>query len=184
MGSIKPLTKDDWLTQAMELLRTQGVGGVRVLTLAKSLKISRGSFYWHFHDRQDLLDHMLDWWDREMTDTVIRYVSKINGKAQKRILALGEFVVRNNMNRYDSAIRTWAEGDRKAATVLERVMKKRLATMTDLFREAGFSKAEATTRGHLLAIYIMSEDAVHLNDSLRTRLQLVRRQVQALTSSE
>ena len=73
MGDGRVLTKDDWLGEAMELLRSQGVGGVRILTLAKSLQVSRGSFYWHFRDRRDLLDHMLDWWDRQMTDTVIEF---------------------------------------------------------------------------------------------------------------
>ena len=48
--SKKALTKDDWLNAAMELLRTDGVGGVRVLTLAQKLRVSRGSFYWHFED--------------------------------------------------------------------------------------------------------------------------------------
>jgi len=47
MSGRKTLTKEDWLRAAMELLRTRGIGGVRVLPLAKELGVSRGSFYWH-----------------------------------------------------------------------------------------------------------------------------------------
>jgi AcrR family transcriptional regulator len=178
------LTKDDWLRAAMKVLRTQGVGGVRVLGLARSLGVTRGSFYWHFRDRQDLLDHMLDWWDREMTDTVIRHTDGVRGDAVKRIVALAELVPRKDLNRYDSAMRAWADGDRKVAAVTRRVTRKRLEYVAGLFREAGFSPREATTRGHLLAIYIMSEGVVLAGESLQTRLRLLRRQVRTLTRPE
>jgi hypothetical protein len=127
---------------------------------------------------------MLDWWDRKMTDRVIRHMSGIRGNACKQIMALAEFVVQNDLNRYDPAMHSWAEGDHKVAAVLERVMKKRLATVTSLFRKAGFSRAEATARGHLFAIYIMGKNAVHIGDSIQTRLKLIRRQVRILTSQE
>ena len=109
MGRRRVLTRDDWLKQSMEVLRTDGVGGVRILRLAKSLGVSRGSFYWHFRNRQDLLDHMLDWWERTMTDVVINYTDPIKGDGYKRVLALAEFVLREDKNRYDMAIRSWAQ---------------------------------------------------------------------------
>jgi AcrR family transcriptional regulator len=71
------LTRDDWLAGAMELLRERGVGGVRILTLAQRMGVSRGSFYWYFKDLADLLDGMVEWWDREMTDSVIRHTETV-----------------------------------------------------------------------------------------------------------
>jgi len=165
----------------MEVLRTQGVGGVRVLGLAQSLDVTRGSFYWHFRDRQDLLDHMLDWWDRKMTDTVISHTDRFKGDGHKRILALAEVVLRQDRNRYEMAMRSWAEGDRKAAAVFRRVIQKRLEYVSGLFGDAGFSPGEATARGHLLAIYLMGENALHIGTSLENRLRLLRRQVRTLT---
>jgi AcrR family transcriptional regulator len=166
----------------MELLRTRGIGGVRVLPLAKGLGVSRGSFYWHFEDRDDLLRSMLDWWDREMTDSVIRVSNEDRGSARTRLMAVAEDVVRFRRNRYDTAIRTWAEGEKRAAKTLERVVRKRLDYVTSLFREAGFSPAEARARGDLLAVYIMSEDSILANETLETRLRLMRRQIRLLTS--
>jgi AcrR family transcriptional regulator len=182
VGTKRVLTKEDWLKLAMEVLRTDGVGGVRVLSLARSLGVTRGSFYWHFRDRRDLLDHMLDWWDREMTDTVIGHAERVRGEGYKRILALAEFILREDKNRYDMAIRSWADGDRKVAAVLRRVMQKRLEYVSGLFRDAGFSPRQATARGHLLAIYVMSEKTIHIGESLQTRLRLLRRQVRTLTN--
>ncbi len=165
----------------MELLRTRGIGGVRVLTLARNLRVSRGSFYWHFEDRQDLLDGILEWWDREMTDVVIDRASAARGGAKKRLLLTAENVVANGLSQYDSAIRSWAEGDKKAAKVLRRVTRKRLGYIASLFEEAGFPPGEARARGELLAIYLMGEAAIHVEESLEARLRLLRRQVRLLT---
>lgn len=176
------LTKDDWLEAAMELLQTRGIGGVRILTLAQNLHVSRGSFYWHFEDHRDLLRAMLDWWDREMTDTVIQFADSTRGSPQKRLMAVAEDVLRSDRNRYETAMRTWAESDRKAARTLHRVVNKRLDYVTSLFREAGFSPAEARARGDLLAVYIMSEYSILAEETLETRLRLLRRQVRLLTS--
>lgn len=182
MPAKQNLTKDDWLRAAMELLRTRGIGGVRVLTLAQKLRVSRGSFYWHFEDRQDLLNSMLDWWDRQMTDAVIEYANSTRGSPQKRLMAVGEDVLKSDRNRYETAMRTWAESDRKASRTLQRVVNKRLDYVTSLFREAGFSPAEARARGDLLAVYIMSEYSILAEETLETRLRLLRRQVRLLTS--
>ena len=54
--------------------------------------------------------------------------------------------------------------------------------MTSLFRELGFSPAEARARGDLLAVYIMSEDSILVDETLETRLRLMRRQIRLLTS--
>ena len=182
MSARETLTKDDWLRAAMELLRTRGIGGVRVLPLAKELGVSRGSFYWHFEDRDDLLRCMLDWWDREMTDSVIQFANKGHGSAQKRLMAVAEDVVRFDRNRHETAIRTWAESDKRAAKILRRVVNKRLDYVTSLFRDASFSPAEARARGDLLAVYIMSEDSILAHETLETRLRLLRRQIRLLTS--
>ena len=178
----KSLTKDDWLRAAMEMLRTRGIGGVRVLPLAKNMRVSRGSFYWHFENLQDLQDSMLDWWDREMTDSVIERVETAPRDGQKRLMVAGENILRADLSRYDSAIRSWADGDKKAARVLRRVLRKRLDYIISLFAEAGFSPAEARARGKLMAVYLMSEGAILMDESLKDRVRLLRRQVRSLMS--
>ena len=177
----KHLTKDDWLAAAMDLLRTRGIAGVRILPLAKRLGVTRGRFYWHFEDHDDLLRSMLDWWDREMTDSVIRFSGETRGGVERRLMAIAEEVVRSNANRYESAIRTWAESDKRAANTLARVVHKRIDYVTDLFREAGFAPAQAQARGNLLAVYIMSEDSILAEETVETRLRLLRRQIRLLT---
>ncbi len=48
-----------------------GVGAVRVEVLARSLGVTKGSFYHHFSKRADLLEAMLDTWREIGTEAII-----------------------------------------------------------------------------------------------------------------
>ena len=40
-----------WTNAALKTLARSGIDGVRVELLAKELSVTKGSFYWHFKDR-------------------------------------------------------------------------------------------------------------------------------------
>jgi AcrR family transcriptional regulator len=50
------LDRDEWIEAAIDLLAEEGVQGMRVEVLAKNFGVTKGSFYWHFKDRQDLVE--------------------------------------------------------------------------------------------------------------------------------
>ena len=56
------LDRAAWIQAALDTLADEGVTGVRVEVLAKRLHVTKGSFYWHFKDRQDLLSGILETW--------------------------------------------------------------------------------------------------------------------------
>ena len=56
------LSRNSWLEVALELLQNDGINAVTVDALAIQLGITRGSFYHHFKDRNDLSKEMLDYW--------------------------------------------------------------------------------------------------------------------------
>jgi len=61
-----PLTRDDWLDGAFTAVVEGGFDNLRVLTIAKALRVTCGSFYWHFTDHADLLAALLARWrDRQ-----------------------------------------------------------------------------------------------------------------------
>ena len=57
-----PLDRAAWIKGAFAILAEHGPAGLRVEVLAKRLDVTKGSFYWHFKDRRDLLDAVLDEW--------------------------------------------------------------------------------------------------------------------------
>src|SRR5664279_4441164 len=56
------LGAEDWVQAGLRTLARRGVSNVRVERLARDLKVTKGSFYWHFTDRDALLDAMLSSW--------------------------------------------------------------------------------------------------------------------------
>ena len=61
------LGRDDWLDAAFRAAVEHGFDGVRVLTLADTLQVTRGSFYWHFKDHATLIEALLErWQSREL----------------------------------------------------------------------------------------------------------------------
>ena len=56
------LDREAWIKASLAILAEKGLDGIRVEVLAKRLKVTKGSFYWHFKDRRDLLDAVLKTW--------------------------------------------------------------------------------------------------------------------------
>ena len=59
------LTKEDWINAGWLLMTSKGVEGVKVEVLARQLDVSKGSFYWHFKNRNELLEAILQRWEEQ-----------------------------------------------------------------------------------------------------------------------
>lgn len=125
------LTRDDWLNAAFRAAIEGGFGAVRVLTLADSLGVSRGSFYWHFADHAELVNALIDrWYQREIAaDERLRQSALPDPTS--RILhildnAIAHSVEEREFDRFEQALRSLASKDSAVAVVLEKVDRARL----------------------------------------------------------
>ena len=149
-----------WLVAGLESLRKGGVGEVRVERLAADLGITKGSFYWHFKNRGELLEALLEHWSREMTDVEFERIQALRGGLAGRLLALAEDVLEKGMGRYDPAIRAWARTDRKVAAAVGQVDRRRVRALTGFFEDGGVGAAEARTRARLFYTFLLGEPQV------------------------
>jgi len=167
------LSREDWIRGALELLSTAGVEGVKIVPLAERLGVTSGSFYWHFKNRPELYDALLDYWEREMTDAAIEAAKRFEGSPGERIWHLMEQVMATGMARYDLAIWHWAQSDPAAQTVFQRTVDKRFAFAKWMFSQAGFSETQAESRGRLMVVYMMGESTL-ISDTKRKRKKQLR----------
>jgi AcrR family transcriptional regulator len=65
---VRDLKREDWLRAARLALLRGGVEAVRVEKLARALGVTKGSFYWHFTGRQELLELLLREWENEVPE--------------------------------------------------------------------------------------------------------------------
>ena len=166
------LSKDDWLIAALKMCET-GIDKVRVAPLAEQMGVTTGSFYWHFKNRRELLDALLEFWEREMTDGPIAAAREFSGKPAERIFFIMETVMTHSLARYDLAIWHWAQSDTNAHRVFKRVLKKRFSFAAWMFAQAGFSKEQAEIRGRMMVVYMMGELTL-VPESMTRRLEQLR----------
>jgi AcrR family transcriptional regulator len=152
--------KAQWLVAGLDALRKGGVAEVRVERLAESLGITKGSFYWHFRNRGELLEALLEFWSREMTDVEFERIQALRMGVAERLAELAEDVLEKGMGRYDPAIRAWARHDRKVAAAVARVDRRRVRALAGFFEEGGFSAADARTRARLFYTFLLGEPQV------------------------
>jgi AcrR family transcriptional regulator len=175
------LSRSDWLAAALKALEKGGLGAVKVLPLAATLGVSRGSFYWHFRDHDDLIESVLAYWDIEFNDAVIERSLSGSEDAGERFRSLFEDVVKHRRGRFDPAIRAWALHDRRAAAVLRRVDRKRMAHVVRLFRDLGFGAAHAEARARLVLTYFVGDHVILVKEPPAKRRKLLQLRYELLT---
>jgi AcrR family transcriptional regulator len=100
--------------------------------------VTKGGFYWHFGDRQALLEEILDTWERVVIDEAIERVEGGGGDARaklRRLFALASSPEARGLGSIDLAIRDWARRERAVARRLERVDSRRMDYMRSLFAQ-------------------------------------------------
>jgi AcrR family transcriptional regulator len=151
------LDRDAWIRGAVSILAEHGAERLRVEVLAKRLGVTKGSFYWHFKDRRDLEDAVLEFWkDGRIRD--IRKQTQADPGAEAAALLHTIEVYASARNRkgiaIEAAVRGWARRDAQAAAVVEEVDAERLACACRLFRACGLPEQEARGRSLLLYAYV------------------------------
>ncbi len=165
------LHQEDWLQHALETLRKEGVGGLRVEPLARSLGVTTGSFYWHFEDRRDLLDRVLGHWADSMTRAIARRMTSQEDPDTQLESLLGD-VIRDDRSRYEIPVRNWANFDEQAAKAVRKVDECRLAYVNGLFLQLGFSEEQAAVRSRMFIFYLLGGSGFSVDDSVERRLEL------------
>ena len=149
----KRVSKAQWLEQALEMLASNGVEAVKIEKLAKALGVSRSGFYWHFKNRQDLLQHLLDFWVDEYTGVVTDNSELKVLHANKRLLVTMEMVRDFDLAKYDLSMFSWAKSDPMVHKVVREVVEMRLDHMRTIFKELGFTGDEIEMRSRLFVCF-------------------------------
>uniref|UniRef100_A0AAU2JTY4 TetR/AcrR family transcriptional regulator n=1 Tax=Streptomyces sp. NBC_00049 TaxID=2903617 RepID=A0AAU2JTY4_9ACTN len=139
------VTSDDWTMAALSALARGGVSAVAVDVLAKELAVTRGSFYWHFKNRDALLVAALEVWERLGTAEVIEALGA-EPDPMKRARALFEVALGDEeIAGLEPAI--VAQVDHPAvAEVLQRVTRTRIDYLTGIFADLGLPPQDARRR--------------------------------------
>lgn len=133
-------------------LLTGGIEEVAVESLARQLGVTKGSFYWHFAGRSDLLGSILDKWERESTDVIIESVEGSSDDPVARLAKLWDLSSNDAVapGELEVRLREWAARDPEVAAKLREVDARRLDYVARLLVEAGLSEPTARVRAEAM----------------------------------
>ena len=143
------LTREDWITAALGAIADGGLAAVGVEPLAARLGATKGSFYWHFENRDALLEAAIGRWEKETTTDVIAEITASHDAPASQFQRLVAGVIeRAEQDRVGPALLA-STTHPAVSQALERVTTARLNLIATVFRRLGFTQAEARRRALL-----------------------------------
>ena len=181
-GNVKA-TRDDWLDLALSVLAAEGVGHVTVLNLSERLAVSRSSFYWYFKNRDELLDALLDRWDRLNTRSIVRQTQAPAATVNQAVCNVFRCWVNPAIfsPRLDFAVREWARRSAKVRNALDRSDRERTEALKALFVRFGYQDEDAFVRARVLYYMQIGYYALDIREPIEARLALTPHYLKAFT---
>lgn len=177
---------DIWLQAAYELLLDSGVDAVKVMPLAKRLGLSRTSFYWHFKDREALLDAVVNCWENKNTGNLIARVEAYAESISEAMLNLFDCWLDCELfdARFDQAIRNWAQNDGAVQLRIDAADTRRKAAIKAMFLRFGFSDQQAEVRAMTILYTQVGYIAMGVNEPLKPRIKRMPDYVEVYTGQK
>ncbi|MBD3894893.1 TetR/AcrR family transcriptional regulator [Halomonas sp. ML-15] len=176
-------SKDVWLDAAFDMLLESGVDSVRILPLAKRLKLSRTSFYWFFKDREALLDALIARWREKNTQGLVRQTEAYAETIAEAMLNVFDCWL--NPRLFDSplefAMRSWALQSAPVVSEIEAADATRIDALSRMFERYGYAPLAANVRGRTIYLTQIGYISMKTQEPLEVRMQRIPAYVEIFT---
>ena len=157
------LGRDDWLDAAYLAVVDGGFDAVRVLSIADTLGITRGSFYWHFTDHAELISALVDRWRERELDADRVLAEPVHDDPVEDLLHLLDAALARRGEdlrdmRFELALRGLGRRDPAIAQMLVEVDAARMAVITAKFERLAGDGSEAAA---LAALFYLAVAGAH-----------------------
>jgi AcrR family transcriptional regulator len=152
-------TAEDWEEAALEAFASGGVRAASIPSIARSLGVTKGSFYWHFRSLDELVEAALRRWEER--DRAL--LEKLGAVADPRRRLLGVFD--ESMHAPQAQALFVALGGSSIPMVtasIRRMSDRRIRFLTAAYTELGFAEEEARNRA--LLVYAAYAGLLHLRN--------------------
>jgi AcrR family transcriptional regulator len=144
-----PLSPGDWARAALDAIARGGIAAVAVEGVAADLGATKGSFYWHFKNREALIAAALDAWEQSRTESVIKELDREPDPAERLRTLLEAAFERSPADRAEVAL--LADPGHPAATAaVRRVAERRISYIAEQLEQLGWDRDEAQDRSVIL----------------------------------
>ncbi len=141
----KRLTRSVWVDAGMDVLRKQGADALKAEPMARHMKTTKGSFYWHFKDVEDFHVAILKLWEQAAIAELSRVLEEQPGGVacfQALARSLADPDKGNPVLQGEAAVRAWSTNTKLAANVVARVDAARMDVLTTVLKHIGIGNPE------------------------------------------
>jgi AcrR family transcriptional regulator len=138
------LNRQNWLNAGLQALADEGPEGLRIMSIARQMGVTKGSFYWHFRNHEEFQSALLAEWEQRHTKKVIVDVEEKGGDSLMKLRNLMTMTVGSDP-RLAQAIRTWAITSAMVNEAQVRVDQDRVNYLVTLLGPLGWPNDKAQT---------------------------------------
>lgn len=136
------LSADCWAAAALDAIAYRGIEGIAVEPLARRLGVTKGSFYWHFANREALLTRALELWEQQETDDVLQRAAQETDPHRRIGRLIREINASKRASRIYQALSS-ASRDPLIAAFVHRVSERRMRFLVECYQALGLSTHDA-----------------------------------------
>jgi AcrR family transcriptional regulator len=167
----KQLQRFDWLQRALEVFVCEGIDAVRITRLADDLGVTRGSFYWHFENREDLIDALVSYWKDKNTAAITQSVAAASSLADGIFRFFETCIDAASFDpRLDLAIREWSRRSAPVRLLVDREDAARIEALRLFYAGYDYPMPQALIRARVLYYSQIGFYALEVEEPLTTRL--------------
>jgi AcrR family transcriptional regulator len=162
------LTPADWARAALDAIARGGVAAVSVEAVAADLGATKGSFYWHFANRDALIEAAVALWEERRTEAVLEKIEREPDPAERLRRAMHVGIELGPADRAEIVLLA-NPAHPAARRAVRRVAKRRLEWFSDQLEALGWDAEEARDRATIFChIYVGNMQMAHLRPRLST----------------
>jgi AcrR family transcriptional regulator len=157
------LTVEDWIEAGFQLIAEDGIRAVKIDRLCDRLRVTKGSFYWHFSDSRAYFRALAGAWGDIQRDSRATLENVRSLPPAERLVAMMRHLTSPRQWMLERAMREWARWDADVAAEVRAADGWVFAEVRRAFRDAGFAGPEAEVRAR--AAFAAGVGFIHLADA-------------------
>jgi len=169
------LSKESWLSHTLTKIGEIGVANIQIESLAKELNVTKGSFYWHFKNRDALLSETLEYWYRSATKVIGLAAQRNFDKPEDRLRYFFTLAFSRRPDvpggPVERALHEWARISATAAQTTKQVDEDRVRLIADAYAKSGMSEGQARQTATMALAQIIGLNILSRSKGKRSQAQ-------------
>jgi AcrR family transcriptional regulator len=139
------LGREDWIRAAIDVIVRGGADALRIDRLCDELEVTKGSFYHHFANRDDLVEAIAEYWARTQPEQVVALLGNLADAPLSKLKLLIKLFTDLDIGTRDHAMRAFGASESRIAAAVDEADKLVLTTLIEILRSLGFGAEDART---------------------------------------